>query len=132
MISYLIQERVNPNSPTDPRKYYATSKATGKINLRTLAKRISRESTLSIMDTQAVLEGFIQVIPDLLLEGNIVALGEFGTFRLTLSSEGAETPDEFNVSMIKKANLLFRAGSEFKDQLSNVKFTRVSNGSGTT
>ncbi len=125
MIFYRLNQRVNPRSPEEIRKYYAFPKASGVVDVRALAKRISRESTISTMDTAAVLEGLLQVIPDLLLEGNIVKLGDFGTFRLSLSSEGVENPDEFNASLIKKTNLLFRPGSEFKSQLKNVKYTKV-------
>ncbi|MBN2638838.1 MAG: HU family DNA-binding protein [Bacteroidales bacterium] len=129
MLFYRLNQRVNPRSPEEPRKYYAFPKASGTAELRDLANRISRESTVSSMDTLAVLEGLLHVIPDFLLEGKIVRLGDFGTFRLGLSSEGIENPDEFNASMIKRTNLLFRPGIEFRDQLTNVKFTRVSDAS---
>ena len=68
----------------------------------------------------------MQVIPDLLLEGNIVRLGELGTFRSTISSEGVDIADDFNFSHIKHLNLIFRPGSEFSDQLNSVKFKKVS------
>ena len=126
MIKFKIMERVNPQAPLDPRKHYAFIKNQGVVNLRQLAKRISRESTVSIMDTMAVLEGLLQDIPDLLADGNIVKLGELGTFRTTISSEGVDVADDFNSTNIKGLNVLFRPGSEFRDQLRNVKFTKVS------
>jgi len=129
MFNFSLNQRVNPRSPEDVRKYYAFPKASGTIELRELAKHISRESTVSMMDTVAVLEGLLQVIPDMLLDGNIVKLGDFGTFRLGISSEGVENPDEFNVSKIRKTNLIFRAGKVFRDQLKTVKFTRAKNAS---
>lgn len=129
MLNYKLNQRVNPRSPEEPRKYYAFPKASGTIELRELAQRISRESTVSMMDTVAVLEGLLQVIPDMLLDGNIVKLGDFGTFRLGISSEGVENPDEFNASKIRKTNLIFRAGKVFQDRLKSVKFTRAKNAS---
>lgn len=128
-MKYTVKQRVNPKAPADPRKYYAFPKSLGNMDLRVLAKRISRESTVSIMDTLAVLEGLFQVIPDYLMEGNIVELGELGSLRLGISSDGSENPDEFTTSLIRKANILFRPGSKFKDQLSMVKFTRVKDAS---
>ena len=125
MINYSLKERVNPQAPQETRKQYAFVQNQGAVSLRHLATRISRESTISMMDTMAVLEGLLQVIPDLLAEGKIVRLGDLGTFRVTISSEGADTVDDFNVNMIKGLNLKFRPGVEFRDQLNNVKFTRV-------
>lgn len=129
MFYFKLNQRVNPKSPEEARKYYAFPKASGTIELRELARRISRESTVSMMDTVAVLEGLLQVIPDMLLDGNIVRLGDFGTFRLGISSEGVENPDEFNVSKIRKANLIFHAGKVFRDRLKTIKFTRAKNAS---
>jgi len=34
---------------------------------------------VSVIDTAAVLEGFVQVVPGLLLNGKIVRLGDFGS-----------------------------------------------------
>ena len=128
-MNYTVKERYNPKAPEEPRKYYAFPKATGNAGLRVLAKRITRESTVSMMDSLAVLEGLFQVIPDYLMAGNIVELGQLGSLRLSISSEGAENPDEFTVSMIRKTNILFRPGSEFKDELATVKFNRVKDAS---
>jgi predicted histone-like DNA-binding protein len=125
MIKYTIKERVNPQAPLEPRKHYAFVQNQGAVNLRQLATRISRESTISMMDTMAVLEGLLQVIPDLLADGKIVRLGELGTFRVTISSEGVDNPDDFNVTNIKGLNLKFRPGAEFRDQLNQVKFKKV-------
>ncbi len=126
MINFNLKERVNPQAPAEPRNYYAFAQNQGAVNLRQLSTRISRESTISMMDTMAVLEGLLQVIPDLLSDGKIVRLGDLGTFRLTISSNGVEDPDDFNNSMIKGVNLKFRPGAIFRDQLNNVKFTKVS------
>lgn len=125
MIKYAVKQRVNPQAPTDPRKHYAFVQNQGAINLRQLARRISRESTISMMDTIAVLEGLLQVVPDLLADGKIVKLGDLGTFRVTISSEGADIPDDFNSTFIKGLNVKFWPGVEFRDQLNQIKFKKV-------
>lgn len=128
MVKYHLIERVNPQDILGIRKHYAVVHNQGEINLRQLATRISRESTISMMDTMAVLEGLLQVIPDTLIDGRIVKLGELGTFRLSISSDGVDDPDEFNSSMIKALNLRFRPGLLFREQLNKAKFTKQSDG----
>lgn len=125
MIPYSIKQRVNPQAPLDPRKYYAFIKIQGAVDLRQLAKRISRESTISMMDTMAVLEGLLQVVPDLLTEGKIVRLGEFGNFSVNIKSVGAENLDDFNATYIKGLKLNFRPGALFRNRLTNVKFSKL-------
>jgi len=125
MVRYSIKERVNPQALSDPRKYYAFAKNQGMLSPRQLAKIISRESTVSMMDTMAVLEGLMQVIPDKLIEGKMVSLGAIGSFRVTISSRGAESLDDFKVNLIKGLNLKFRPGEEFRDRLNTVKFKKA-------
>jgi hypothetical protein len=47
------------------------------------------------MDTTAVLEAFINVVPDRLADGHIVELGSLGSFRVSVSSKGAREPWDF-------------------------------------
>lgn len=126
MIKYNIKQRVNPRDLEAARKFYAIAQSQGSVDLRQLATRISRESTISMMDTMAVLEGLLQVVPDLLTEGRIVKLGDLGTFRTTLSSNGSDTAEEFNASFIKGLKLNFRPGVVFADILKHIHYTRVS------
>ena len=94
--------------------------------MRDFAKRISRESTVSSMDAMAVLEGLLQIIPDEIANGKIIKLGDFGTFRTTLSAEGVGSEQEFTPSKIKSLNVRFRPAREFSKLLANVQYERVS------
>ena len=121
---YSVIERANPRDLNAAKKYYAVAHTDKHAELRMIAERISRETNFSTAEVQAAIEAFILVIPKLLLEGHSVKMGDFGTFSLTLSSQGAETKEEFNASMIKGANLNFRAGKEFAKVIRNVEFSK--------
>ncbi|WP_372793696.1 HU family DNA-binding protein [Lutibacter sp.] len=126
MIKYSLKERVNPTDIAAPNKLYPIKQAQEELTLRDFAKRISRESTVSMMDTMAVLEGLLQIIPDEIVNGKIIKLGDFGTFRSTLSAEGVATADEFSVAKIKSLNVRFRPAREFRNLLASVKYEKVS------
>ena len=49
----------------------------------------------------ASVEAFIDLIPERLIQGYIARLGDFGSFNITLCSEGAATADKFTMAMIK-------------------------------
>jgi len=95
-IKYSLIERINPADLSMPRKIYAVNKSSGELSLRQLSKRIADISTVSSIDTMAVLEALVQVIPEELSDGNIVRLGDFGSFYANLKSSGAETEEDFN------------------------------------
>ncbi|PIR13144.1 MAG: hypothetical protein COS42_06170 [Flavobacteriales bacterium CG03_land_8_20_14_0_80_35_15] len=124
MIKISINEKVNPSAPSEPRKFYGIVKSSGTVDIRQLAKQVSKETSLGTPDVVAVIEALLQDIPDYLLDGKIVNLGDFGSFRLTASGKGAATLGEYSTSMIEKTNLNFRAGKVFKDFLSRATYQK--------
>ncbi|MBN8707496.1 MAG: HU family DNA-binding protein [Bacteroidetes bacterium] len=124
-VQYSIITRKNLQKPNDPPKFYAVAKSRGEISLRELAKEISSTSTIAIGDVLGVLEGFIALVPKHISNGNIVRLGEFGSFSLSISSEGAPTEDDFHAGLIKSNSLNFRPGKEVQDALDAVKYKKV-------
>ncbi|WP_298366191.1 HU family DNA-binding protein [uncultured Lutibacter sp.] len=126
MINYKLKEQVDPRDVTAPKTFLPVKQKQETLTLRDFARRISRESTVSSMDAMAVLEGLLQIIPDEIANGKIIKLGDFGTFRSTISSEPAITKEEFHVSKIKGLNVRFRPAKEFTKQISNIDFQMVS------
>jgi predicted histone-like DNA-binding protein len=124
-INYQTIQKTNPLKPSDPKKFYASAVYKDKMNLRRIAKDIARSTSLSSTDALAVLDALTQVIPIFLLDGNIVSLGDFGTFRITLHSTGTLTEEEFTTANITDYKLHFRAGKEFTDQLLAIEAVKV-------
>jgi hypothetical protein len=54
-----------------------------------------------------------------LLDGHTVQLGELGTFRLVIRSEGSEKEEEANATKIKHLQLHFTVSVETREQLSH-------------
>jgi predicted histone-like DNA-binding protein len=115
----------NPRNPAAPAKYYASPSYSGEVTIRQLAAQIADISTVSSVDVLAVLEAFLQQIPKELIQGRIVRLRDFGTFRITLNSEGAETESGLSGTHIKKLKLNFRPSKEFSDITGTVKFEKA-------
>jgi predicted histone-like DNA-binding protein len=124
-IKYVLAERLNPQKPEEPKKWYALAKSTGDITLRKLGEDIAQRSTVNHADTLAVLESLTQVLTMRLSEGLIVRFGDFGSFQVTLGSSGAETEDDFNSSLITRKKVTFRPGNELKEMLNNLKFEKI-------
>ena len=67
----------------------------------------------------------IKVLKRHLENGEIVRLGDFGAFQVALSSEGAETEEAFNSSLIKNEKIVFRPGMDLKDMLLTLRFEKT-------
>src|SRR5512146_74324 len=93
-VKFNIIERGNPANPEAPKKFYPSLQSSGRVTTRELAERASQMSTLTTADMMAAIESFLTSVPGELAKGNIVELGDFGTFWLRASSEGAATAEE--------------------------------------
>ncbi len=123
-VKYTITEKANPQKPQEPKKWYANAKSTGEVTLKALGKEITQRSTVNHADTVAVLEALNQLICEHLAEGEIVRLGELGSFQVNLSSHGSETPEKFNSSLIKSGKIQYRPGADIKAMLKGLKFEK--------
>jgi predicted histone-like DNA-binding protein len=121
---YRLVQKFNPIKPDDPRKWYANPVSKDEITLRELAKEIAEISTVSIVDTMAVIEAQLQLIPRHVVKGEKVRLADFGSYSAGLSSEGAATEEDFDSDMIKGLKLRFRPGKEFVKQMKDVEYIK--------
>ena len=107
--------RKNPQKKSEV-KFYASPINAGKKTLRDIAKDIAGRSSLTRGDIENVLTNFMECLPSYLRDGFSVQLGEFGTVRLTLSSEGALNEKAFKTETIKP-RVTFTPGVELKAAL---------------
>ena len=111
-----LVKRCKPGAKDDAGKFYANPVNVGKKTMHDIAKDIAGRSSLTRGDIENVLFNFIDQLPSYLRDGFSVQLGEFGTMRLTLSSEGALNEKAFKTETIKP-RVTFTPGVELKTAL---------------
>ncbi|OJV34962.1 MAG: DNA-binding protein [Bacteroidales bacterium 36-12] len=124
-INYVLSEKGNPMFPEAPKKWYANAKSSGQTTLKAMGKQITQRCTVNHADTLAVLEALTQILAEELSEGKIVRFGDFGSFQVSIGSEGVETAEKFNASLIKTKKVTFRPGVDLKEMLNNLKFQKL-------
>ena len=92
--------------------------------MREFVDELADDSTLTTVDLMAVLEGFLQNIPQEISKGNIVDLGDFGSFKLQIKTSGSETADAVTASNITNVLVQFRPGKDFKKTLKLTEFKK--------
>jgi predicted histone-like DNA-binding protein len=125
-VKYNAVPRNDPRDPTAAHSYYPSVVKSGDTSLRQLARRISEISTVSSVDTIAVLEGLLMVLPQALAAGQVVKLGDFGSFWLRVKTQGSATPEEVSANDILQVNPRFTPGKEFKTTLAAIEFEKNS------
>ena len=124
-VTYSVAPRINPREKDEAPKYYGRVQANGDINVREMSERIQQSCTVHKADVQAVLLALEDVIIDALKGGEIVRLGDLGTFQIGISSKGAETEEDYDASLIKKARINFRPGLALTGVLSGLSYKKV-------
>ena len=124
-VTYSVAPRINPRDKEAAPKFYARAQASGDVNIREMSERIQQSCTVTKADVQAVLVALEDVIIDALKGGEIVRLGDLGTFQIGISSKGAETEEDYDASLIKKARINFRPGLALTGVLSGLSYKKV-------
>ena len=126
-VKFNIVERKNILNKEAAPKFYASAKADGEVTLKSISKEIAGSST-TVSDTAvlAVLNEFTKIMQKHLADGKIVKFGDFGSFQVTLTIDGAETAEKFNSSLIKGNKIQFRPGADLRDTLKTLKYEKYS------
>ena len=124
-VTYSVVPRVDPRDISAEMTYYARAQARGEVTLGDMARRIQRRCTVTRADTMAVLISLGTVMRDGLCAGEIVRLGDLGSFQIGLNGEGSVTEEEYHTGLIKKAHINFRPGADLSDILNSLSYERV-------
>ena len=124
-VTYSVAPRINPRDKEAAPKFYGRVQANGDVSIREMSERIQQSCTVHKADVQAVLLALEDVITDALKGGEIVRLGDLGTLQIGISSKGAVTEEEYDVSLIKKARINFRPGLALAGILTGLTYKKV-------
>ena len=124
-VTYSVAPRINPRDKEAAPKYYGRVQANGDVNIREMSERSQQTCTVHKADVQAVLLALEDVITDALKGGEIVRLGDLGTLQIGISSKGAVTEEDYDVSLITKARINFRPGLALAGILSGLSYKKV-------
>jgi predicted histone-like DNA-binding protein len=122
MLLYKLLQKANPQDRTKPSKWYASPVNRGRKTISQISEDISNSSSLSRGDIQNVILSIVDQIPKYLSDGQSVELGELGTLRLSFSSQGVDSKDDFNTNKINGVKIIFTPSVRLKEKLSNLHF----------
>lgn len=124
-IKFKVIERGQPGvAGGGEKKFYASPVMDGELSLNDLTKSIEKICTVSGADIRAVLYALVDVSVDSLSDGTIVRLGDLGSLRVSLSSEGKAKAEEVSAAAVKNASVIFTPGTRIRDMLASAKYKK--------
>jgi len=109
-----VQTKVLVGDNAGQIRTHAIAKAGGYCDLKKLCKLISARCAMSSADVKAILDSLNWAMDLELQAGNIVQVGEFGNFRLSIRSESTATEEEFDATKIKGVHIVFTPGESLR------------------
>jgi predicted histone-like DNA-binding protein len=103
-------------------KFYAIPVYFGEIDLKRIAAEIAALSSLSSGDVYNVLVNFTEALPKYLKDGYKLRLGDFGIFKVSFSSEGADDAKQIVPARIRSRKVLYTPGKDIKTSLEGMHF----------
>ncbi|MBQ9202980.1 MAG: HU family DNA-binding protein [Prevotella sp.] len=94
-VLYRLYQNTNEKSSAH-NKWYARSVMTNVVDTEKLAEIMQRNCTVKRSDIKAVIEELIETMRDQLQDSKRVKLDGLGSFKLGLSSKGAEKASDFD------------------------------------
>jgi predicted histone-like DNA-binding protein len=103
-------------------KWYLTQEKVGTVGMGEIAKEIERRSALSLGDVQSTLSNMVEVLPIFLKLGQTIKLEGFGSFRISVTSDGTATADELTAHHVKGVKIVFLPSKELKKKVEDISF----------
>ncbi len=107
------------------KKWYASPVSQGESDIDQLTKSIEKISTVSGADIRGVLYALVDVSVDDLGNGKIVRIGDLGSLRVSVSSDGVEKEEDVLSEIVKKGKIIFTPGPRLKAMLKNLTYKKV-------
>jgi predicted histone-like DNA-binding protein len=114
-------QRKNPQN-VNQAKWYLTQEKTGTVGVQEIAREIEGRSALSLGDVQSVLSNLVEILPVFLRLGQTIKLEGFGSFRISVTSDGMETAEELSARNVKGVKMVFLPSVELKRSIEDISF----------
>lgn len=117
-----IVKKINPRDLEDS-KFYLSPIHVGTLDLKELAEIISDASTVNVADVAAVLKSLSRQLPLFLQKGFVIELGDFGRFRMSISTDGKKNREDLSANDVSKVRILFVPNIDIKKKIAGTSFT---------
>ena len=115
----------NMKDPEGPKLWHPVLHSIEALTEKDAAERIALNSSINPNDALTVIYQLEAFMRESLLKGFSIRLRDFGSFHLTIYTDGVPTKEEVTVDLIKKVNLNFLPNEELRYFLQQAEFKPV-------
>lgn len=119
-----LAAKIDLKNPDGPKKWYGVPKSETPLDVKTLTRGATANSTTTPKELEAALELLANYITGQLLQGHTVKLPGIGNLRVSFRSKGVDNVQDFNVNEhIYDPRILFTPDKELRSKVvDNITF----------
>ena len=125
-ILYNKIERNRPGESKGKRYWYPVVKSKRLVKGDEFAKMLAKEIRVSPKEAEEIMYKAFKLATNVLIGGDTLQLGEFGSLRVTINTEPSDSEREVTSAKIRKINVLFTASQWLKNIMKEAKFVHTS------
>jgi len=122
---YVVRPKLDKSGKEEKIRYYGVPIISGQVDEEDLAAEICHRCSLTEADVLASISALKGLIQHHLEWGQSVKLKGIGTFSVSASSDGFETPEECTPAEVKAQRVCFRADNDMRSVISRIKYQKV-------
>lgn len=119
MARYKLTRKENRLNSSESGKWYAIPINESLLDTDIVCREACKHTSFTPFELNAGLDLLSGYIPLPLKQGHSVRLGRLGTLRLSYSSEGADSPEQFNTHLIRPPKLVFTPSKELMQAITS-------------
>jgi len=122
---YVVRSKVDKTGEEEKRSYYGVPIISRQVNEINLSAEICQRCSLTEADVLATISALSDLLQEHLESGESVKLRGIGTFSVSASSKGFDTPGECTPAEVKAQRVCFRADNDLRHVLEKLKYKRI-------
>lgn len=124
MQSYVVRSKVDKSGKEEKVRYYGTPVTSGQVTEADLAVEVTERCSLTTPDVLAAVSVLGSLIGEHLKMGETIKLTGIGTFSISASSDGFDTPEECTPATVKAKRVCFKADKGLRKVLGEMKYKK--------
>lgn len=106
-------------------KWFMRAKPYGALDMEDLSNHIAMDSKVERTMVSQITKAVVKQMKELLMNGHPIRIPHLGLLKVQVSTEGAETKEEFNAGKhVKNAHLILVPTTEIKEEMRKMKFEK--------
>lgn len=120
-----IQKRNMKNPEEGEKMWHPVLRSIKALTENDAAKRIALNSSINPKDALTVIYQLEAFMRETLMQGHSIRLRDFGSFHLTVTTDGVLEKEQVTIDLIKKVNLNFLPSEDFRYALQQAEYVPV-------